>query len=52
MPFGEIQMPNGFTYHPQETAFFSWFFEQKVSLGIAGWYSSNNTFKAPALPCH
>jgi hypothetical protein len=51
-PFGEIQMPNGFKYHPQETAFFSWFFAQVPSWGIGGWYSSANTFQAPAPICH
>ncbi len=50
--FGEIQMPNGFTYNPQETAFFSWFFDQVPSWGIGGWYSSANTFRAPAALCH
>jgi len=50
--FGEIQMPNGFSYHPQETAFFSWFFAQVPSWGIGGWYSSANTFQAPAALCH
>ncbi len=24
----------GFTYHPQELAFFSWFYHQKPSLGV------------------
>ncbi|HEY8019982.1 MAG TPA: hypothetical protein VIH93_02715 [Thermoanaerobaculia bacterium] len=50
--FGEIRMPNGFTYKPQETAFFSWFFAQVPSWGIGGWYSSANTFQAPAALCH
>jgi hypothetical protein len=41
----------GFTYHPQELAFFSWFYHQKPSLGANGWYSSNGTFKAFAAHC-
>ena len=28
----------GFTYHPQELAFFSWFYHQRPSLGVNGWY--------------
>jgi hypothetical protein len=47
-----IQMPNGISYQPQETAFFSWFFNQVPSLGFDGWYSSGGTFKTPAGPCH
>jgi hypothetical protein len=47
----EVKMPNGFTYHLQETAFFSWFYNQVPSLGINGWYSSGGTFTAPADLC-
>lgn len=49
-PF-EVEMPNGFTYHLQETAFFSWFYDQVPSLGINGWYSSNGSFTRPADLC-
>jgi hypothetical protein len=42
---------NGFTYHPQELAFFSWFYHQKPSLGMNGWYSDNDTLESPAAPC-
>jgi len=42
---------NGMTYHPQELAFFSWFFDQSPSIGINGWYSSNGSFTAPADLC-
>ncbi len=42
---------NGFTYHPQELAFFSWFYHQKPSLGVNGWYSDKGTFRTPAAPC-
>ena len=47
----EVEMPNGFTYHLQETAFFSWFYNQTPSLGINGWYSSNGSFNRPAGLC-
>jgi hypothetical protein len=47
-----IKMPNGISYQPQETAFFSWFFDQVPSIGFNGWYSSGGTFKKPAAPCH
>jgi hypothetical protein len=42
---------NGFTYHPQELAFFSWFYHQKPSLGVNGWYSDQGTFKKFAANC-
>jgi hypothetical protein len=42
---------NGFTYHLQELAFFSWFFGNP-SLGIHGWDSDNGTFLTDAgAPC-
>jgi len=41
----------GFTYHPQELAFFSWFYRQKPSLGVHGWYSDQGKFKSPSKPC-
>ena len=40
-----------FTYHVQELAFFSWFYHQKPSLGINGWYSDNDTLETSAAPC-
>jgi hypothetical protein len=46
-----VKMPNGFTYHPQELAFFSWFFNQVPSLGINGWYSSGGKLRSPAALC-
>jgi hypothetical protein len=46
-----IVMPNGFTYHLQELAFFSWFYGAP-SIGIHGWFSNNGTFLTDAgLPC-
>ncbi len=44
---------NGFSYHPQELAFFSWFFNSVAtpSLGAGGKFSSNGTFAGPAKPC-
>jgi hypothetical protein len=44
-----IAMPNGFTYHLQELAFFSWFFGSP-SVGIHGWFSNNGTFLTDAGP--
>jgi hypothetical protein len=44
---------NNFTYHPQELAFFSWFFRQTPSIGVNGWYSDNGTFTTDAgAVCH
>jgi hypothetical protein len=43
---------NGFTYHLQELAFFSWFYG-KPSIGAGGRFSDNGTFKTDAGPiCH
>jgi hypothetical protein len=42
---------SNFTYHPQELAFFSWFYHQSPSLGVNGWYSDRGTFKSPAKTC-
>ena len=41
----------GFTYHPQELAFFSWFYHQTPSLGVNGWFSDQGTFKTFAAAC-
>jgi hypothetical protein len=50
--FTRIVMKNGYTYHLQELAFFSWFFGAP-SIGIHGWYSDNGTFLTDAGPvCH
>ena len=45
-----VKMGNGVTYHPQELAFFSWFYRQSPSIGVNGWYSSNDTFTTGAGP--
>jgi hypothetical protein len=42
-----VTMPNGFTYHLQELAFFSWFYGAP-SVGINGWFSNNGTFLTDA----
>ncbi len=42
---------NGFTYHLQELAFFSWFFHQSPSWGAGGKYSNNGTFTTLAANC-
>jgi hypothetical protein len=41
----------GTTWHPQELAFFSWFYHQSPSIGVNHWYSSNGTFTTSAAPC-
>jgi hypothetical protein len=40
---------NGFTYHMQELAFFSWFYGAP-SVGVNGWFSDNGTFLTDAGP--
>jgi len=43
---------NGFTYHLQELAFYSWFYGAP-SVSIHGWFSDNATFMSDAgPPCH
>lgn len=47
-----ITMPNGFTYHVQELAYFSWFYGQNsYGAGAGGKYSSNGTFGGYAKLC-
>ena len=41
---------NGFHYHLQEMAFYSWFYGG-TSLGAGGKYSSNGTFNGAAKLC-
>jgi hypothetical protein len=49
-----IFMPNGFTYHLQELAFFSWFFGAvnggPSSIGVHKWFSDDATFLSNAGP--
>jgi hypothetical protein len=45
-----VTMPNGFSYHLQELAFFSWFMGGP-SLGVGGKFSDNGTFQAAARLC-
>jgi hypothetical protein len=54
--FPAILMPNGVTYHPQETVFWSWFYSkdhgkffQNITAG--GKYSMNGTFGGPSKVC-
>jgi hypothetical protein len=42
---------SGHTYHPQELAFFSWFYHSSPSLGVNGLFSSNGSFTSAAAPC-
>lgn len=44
-----VTMPNGYAYHLQELAFFSWFFGAP-SIGVNGWFSDNGTFTTDAGP--
>lgn len=45
-------MPNGFTYHLQELAFYSWFYAAP-SIGAGGFFSDNGTFTSDAgAVCH
>jgi hypothetical protein len=43
-----VKMPNGFTYHLQELAFFDWFYRISPSKGLKGWYSDHDTLKSDA----
>lgn len=45
-----VSMSNGFTYHLQELAYFSWFYGGS-SLGAGGKYSDNGTFGGYAKLC-
>ncbi|HET9399924.1 MAG TPA: hypothetical protein VFO34_03150 [Candidatus Acidoferrales bacterium] len=56
-PLSGTQFPainmGGFTYHPQELAFASWFYRFAPSGSVNGWYSNNNTFTQDAgAVCH
>ena len=46
-----VAAANGIVYHPQELTFFSWFYRQKPSIGVNGYYSLAHTFTAPSAPC-
>ena len=51
--FPVVKMANGFSYHLQELAFFSWFYNAKSdpSIGAGGKFSDHATFKGPSQPC-
>lgn len=44
-----VRGANGFTYHLQELAFFSWFYGAP-SIAVNQWFSDNNTFTTDAGP--
>jgi hypothetical protein len=44
-----VTMPNGFTYHLQELAFFNWFYGGP-SFAVNHWFSDNGTFTTDAGP--
>ncbi|MDQ2817185.1 MAG: hypothetical protein M3T49_03100 [Candidatus Eremiobacteraeota bacterium] len=46
-----IDKLNGFTYHPQELVFFSWFY-RTPSIGTGGEYSYKGTFETAQGACH
>jgi hypothetical protein len=46
-----ITMPNSVTYHPQELAFYSWFFRQNPSIGAGGKYSNSGTLTSTQAVC-
>ena len=46
--FPAITMGNGFTYHPQEIVFASWFFRTPSPLPNGTWHSNNGTFTTDA----
>jgi hypothetical protein len=56
-PLSGTSMPvitlSGYDYHPQELAFFSWFFnaETAASVGAGGKFSGHGTFKGPSKDC-
>jgi hypothetical protein len=43
---------NGFTYHPENLVFFSWFAHQSPSIAVNHWYTFLNTFSTFAAACH
>jgi hypothetical protein len=43
---------NSYTWHVQELAFLSWFYDQSPSIGLNKWYSSNGTFTKFANACY
>jgi len=51
--FPPVTMANGFTYHLQELAFLSWYYNAQTdpSIGAGGKFSNNGTFKGPAKVC-
>lgn len=42
---------NGFTYHPEDLVFFSWFARQTPSIAVNGWYTFLNGFSGPSATC-
>ncbi len=51
--FAAVKMSNGYTYHLQELAFFSWFYNSQTdpSIGAGGKFSDSGSFKGPAKVC-
>ena len=54
--FPAITMPNGVTYNPQETVFWSWFYSADhdayfQNMAAGGKYSTNGSFTGPSKAC-
>ena len=43
---------NGFTYHPEDLVFFSWFARETPSRAVNGQYTFLNAFSGPQAVCH
>jgi hypothetical protein len=41
----------GVAYHPQDLAFWAWFYRRSASGGTHGWFSFRGTFRHAARPC-
>jgi hypothetical protein len=48
--FPNVTMPNGYAYHLQELAFFSWFYGPP-SIGAGHKFSDNGTFTSAQGAC-
>lgn len=51
--FPAVKMSNGYSYHLQELAFLSWFYNAQgdPSIGAGGKFSDHATFKGPSKAC-
>jgi hypothetical protein len=51
--FPAVKMGNGYNYHLQELAFFSWYYNARTdrSIGAGGKFSDKGTFQGPSKVC-